>query len=129
VPVNDEIKDEIKDVDEVASDTVAIDEKQGEESVQPSRRVSPRLASVTHVEPPNQPQQKAKRRKYRYAKVRRMVTYYLVEWELPNDEIQTSWEPQDSLVRQGLQEFIVDYERRQLEAATDLELGLMFTHG
>src|SRR6185437_3495889 len=40
VPVHDEIKNEIKDVDEVATDTVAFDEKQGEESLQPSRRVS-----------------------------------------------------------------------------------------
>ena len=58
----------------------------------------------------------------------RAVTYYLVEWELPHDETQTSWEPQHSLVKQGLQHFIDDYENRQLETRPDLELGVMFSY-
>ena len=50
---------------------------------------------------------------------------YLVEWELSDTEVDTSWEPQESLVKQGLQEFIDDYEARQLDASGQVELGLM----
>jgi hypothetical protein len=48
-----------------------------------------------------------------------------VEWELSDDEVESSWEPEDSLIKQGLQAFIDDYEERQLVMNDQLELGLM----
>ena len=87
----------------------------------PTRRVSPRehpstrsvesWATVT------------KRGRPRMEKVVKIL--YLVEWELSDTEVDTSWEPQESLVKQGLQEFIDDYEARQLDASGQVELGLM----
>jgi hypothetical protein len=117
VPVNDESK-QAEEVDD------STDEKQ---EVHPPRRVSPRLHSADDSVELPQPRVR-KRRKYQYSNVTRSIILYLVEWELPNDEIQTSWEPQDSLVKQGLHHFIEDYERRQLEANTSVELGVMFTY-
>jgi hypothetical protein len=116
VPV---VSDELKEVDD------STDEEQGDNSAGLPRRRSPRLNSDVPVVEPSKP---GRQRKYRFEKISRAVTYYLVEWELPHDETQTSWEPQHSLVKQGLQHFIDDYENRQLETRPDLELGVMFSY-
>jgi hypothetical protein len=116
IPVNEGVKEggEVQD---------SKDEENVVDSLEPmSRRVSPRLQSSTRgLEAPKPGKQT--RKKYRFEK--RTKIFYLVEWELSEDQIETSWEPQESLVKQGLQEFIDDYETRQLGTNGQLELGLM----
>jgi hypothetical protein len=100
----------------------AVDSQDSKDAIEPSsRRVSPRLhpsdtnASTKPVT--------AKQKKFRMEKVNKF--FYLCEWEISDDEIQTSWEPADNLIKQGLQVFIDDYEARSLEAVGQAELGSM----
>jgi hypothetical protein len=99
-----------------------VDSQDSKDSITPPmRRVSPREhASTRSTETWAAVTRRGKPRMEKVVKI-----FYLVEWEVSDTEVETSWEPQDSLVRQGLQEFIDDYETRQLEVGGLVELGLM----
>jgi Chromo (CHRromatin Organisation MOdifier) domain len=56
---------------------------------------------------------------------KRLILKYLVEWEGWDEP---TWEPADSLIEQGLQELIDEYEHRQLQANDDLELATVYTY-
>jgi hypothetical protein len=116
IPVGDDVKEILEPQDSKEEEKVV------EPLVQPSRRISPRLhSSARDTEAPKR--QQSKRGRYRFEK--RVKLFYLVEWELSDDEVESSWEPEDSLIKQGLQAFIDDYEERQLVMNDQLELGLM----
>jgi hypothetical protein len=101
----------------------AVDSQDSKDATEPSsRRVSPRLHPSDTDTPASKPVT-AKQKKFQKQKVNKL--FYLCEWEISVDEIQTSWEPADNLIKQGLQVFIDDYEARSLEAAGQTELGLM----
>ena len=92
-----------------------------------SRRISPRdHASTRSLERPVvKPRRRLQKKKPRI--VKRLVVKYLVEWEGygPDD---ATWEPAESLIADGLQPLIDDYERRQMELNGELSLASMMVY-
>jgi hypothetical protein len=118
IPADDDVKEILEPQDSEEEEKVV------EPLVQPSRRISPRLHSSARDPQAEAPKpQQTKRGKYRFEK--RMKFFYLVQWEVSDNEVDSSWEPEDHLIEQGLQAFITDYEERHLAMNDQLELGLM----
>lgn len=107
--------------EEVDEQSPGGDEKKDDEEIpqqqeaQQGRRISPR----GHASTLRRRTRSAKRRKIR--KVERVVVLYLVEWE---GYEEATWERADQLVKDGAQDLIDDYERRQLAMMDSEQVAL-----